>query len=165
MPKKMFAPLMAIAAFLVCFFAHAQAAPAPAPLDPGDFLKQVIAAVEAMGGLNPVLKLSSIIMLLIASMKVTYLNTVIWSKLGAFQIWVAPFFGLLAGVLSLGSALTPAAAIAYITVGAGAVFLHEILDLLKLVPGLGSLYVFIINMIESALGGGAPVPPTVATKK
>lgn len=147
---------LALFAFIVSMFTFSVFAQDVLP--PEEFFKQVLATLQSFGGMYPTVKLSGIIMLVIASMKVTYLNTLIWSKLGQLQIWVAPLLGLLAGVLALGKDLTPASALAYATVGAGAVFIHEVFDLIKAIPGIGPFYIFIINMIEGSLGGGAPKP-------
>lgn len=148
---------LALFAFIASMFT-AYAFAQDAALPPEEFFKQVLATLQSLGGMYPTVKLSALITLAISSMKVTYLNTVIWSKLGKLQIWLAPLFGLLAGVLALGRDLTPASALAYITVGMGAVFVHEIFDMIKLIPGIGPFWVFIINMIEGSLGGGAPKP-------
>ncbi len=127
------------------------------PLPPADFLAQVIDAIKKLGGMTTMLKISTIILLLIASMKVSVLNTYVWSKLGEAQVWVAPFLGLLAGLLGLGAGgvpITTAVVFAYVTAGGGAVFLHELLDSLKAVPGLGAVYLKAIEIAERVLGGG-----------
>jgi len=134
-----------------------------APVDPAaDFLSQVSAAVQAFGGMSTLLKIASIVGLVIASLKVSALNDMIWSKLGALQAWLAPVLGLVYGLVSMaakGQPLTVAAVFAYLTAGAGAVVLHELLDTVKAIPGIGTVYVALINMIESALGGGSTPPP------
>lgn len=123
-----------------------------------DFLNQVLSVIQGFGGLSFMLKASAIITLTIASMKVTALNQLIWSKLGSFQAWLAPILGLVAGILSIGSSgpLTLAKIFAYMSAGAGAVVLHELLDTIKAVPGLGAIYVSIINVIEGSVIGSAP---------
>ena len=133
-------------------------------ISPTDFFTQVAAFVQSIGGLSTLLKISGVIMLIIASMKVTFLNTLIWSKLGSLQIWVAPVLGLIAGILSLGTGLTLPAAFAYISAGGGAVYMHEIMDLVKAIPGIGSTYVAIINFLENLLGGPAANPPPAAAQ-
>lgn len=148
--------VMGAVAFTACY-AFAQGVTSPS-----DFLTQVVAFVQSLGGMSTLLKISGAIMLVIASLKVSILNTWIWSKLGNIQIWVAPVLGLIAGILSLGTGLTLPAAFAYITAGAGAVYLHEIMDLVKSIPGIGSIYVSIINFLESVLGGPASQPPVLA---
>lgn len=123
---------------------------------PQDFLAQVLDAIKNFGGLSTMLKISSIVALIVASMKVSFLNDLVWSKLGAAKVWLAPVLGLVAGVLGLGSGgapITLASVFAYVSAGAGAVILHEILDSVKAIPGLGAGYVSFINMIESVLGG------------
>lgn len=125
-------------------------------ITPGDFFTQVLAVVQSFGGLSTLLKISGVVTLVIASMKVSFLNQLIWSKLGAAQVYLAPVLGLVAGIIVLkanGSALTAASVFAFMSAGAGSVFLHEILDTIKAIPGLGAVYVSLIGLIESALGG------------
>lgn len=158
--------LFAMFAWCFCFvgaYAFAQSS----VVAPSDFLSQVGQAIQNFGGMSTLLKISTIILLIVASMKVSYLNTLIWSKLGNAQAWVPVLLGLIAGILGLGSSgpITLASVMAYVTAGAGAIGLHELLDTLKAVPGLGSVYVTVINFIEGILGGpaaqGAPtVPPS-----
>lgn len=147
--------LIGILAFTACY-ALAQTA-----ISPADFVTQVANFVQSMGGMTTMLKISGIILLVIASMKVTFLNTLIWAKLGNYQIWVAPALGLAAGILSLGSGLTLPAAFAYASAGGGAVYIHEILDLVKAIPGIGSIYVSVINFVEGMFGGPAANPQTI----
>jgi len=154
-----FLSLFLVMAFagLYAMTAFSQTVP-PATVSPGDFLTQVLAAIQSFGGLSTMLKISAVIMLIVASMKVSYLNTLIWSKLGAAQVYFAPVLGLIAGCLGLGTpgvAVTGATIFAYVSAGGGAVFLHEILDSVKAIPGIGAVYVTVINLIESALGGPA----------
>lgn len=124
---------------------------------PGDFFSQVVEAVKSFGGLSNLLRISAVVTLIIASMKVSFLNDLIWKKLGAAQVYAAPVLGLISGIIVLkssGAVLNLASVFAFITAGAGSVFLHEILDSVKAIPGLGAIYVSIIGMIEGALGGG-----------
>lgn len=120
-----------------------------------DFLTQAIAAFASFGGLGWAAKVAAVLTLVIASMKVSILNQWVWSKLGALQPWLAPLLGALYGVFSLasGGTLTLAGVLAYFAAGAGAVVLHELLDSLKSLSGLGATWVAIIDAIEAALGG------------
>lgn len=143
----------------VCFsglWAFAQAS------DPNtDLLNDIINVINSFkGGMGGAVKASAIIMLLVASMKVSFIKP-LWDKLGAAQVYVAPLLGLLGGLFGfLGPAqFTWASLLAYVMTGGGAVFLHEILDTLKSIPGLGTIYVTIISVIEGVLGG-AQKPPS-----
>jgi len=127
-----------------------------ADLPVGDFLSQIMNFIQSFGGLSLVLKISGAVLLIIASFKVSILNKYVWSKLGSFQAYAAPVLGLLVGVLGLGTGgapITLGAVLTYLAAGAGAIPLHELLDTLKAIPGLGSVYVSIITAIESVLGG------------
>lgn len=125
--------------------------------DPVAFFASVITAIRSMGGLSTMMKISTVILLLIASMKVSVLNKYVWSRLDGYQVWAAPVLGLLAGIFGLGAKgapITGGLIFAYITAGGGAVFMHEILDSLKNVPSLGPIYLKAITIAENALGGG-----------
>jgi hypothetical protein len=121
-----------------------------------DFFAQVLAVASTIGGLGLFAKISAVIMLLVASLKVGVFRQAVWSKLGWAQVLVAPALGLLAGILGLGAggaAITPALVFAYVVAGGGAVFLHELLDAIKSVPGIGPVYLAAIDTISRALEG------------
>lgn len=131
-----------------------QAAIVAAPELPlADFLTQVFEAIKSFGGLPTVLKLALLISLLISSMKVTVLRTLIWDKLGAFKVWAAPILGLIAGLLGVYGEgdFSLAKAFAYMSAGAGAIIVHELLDSVKALPKIGKVYVTIIELIQKAL--------------
>lgn len=131
-------------------------APAVAADSTSDFIAQVMAAIQNFGGLGTLIKVTTVIMLLIASMKVSFLKNLIWAKLGSFQNIAAPFLGLLAGVIGLfghGSPVTLASIFAYLAAGVGASGVHELLDAVKNIPGIGAGYIAAINVIEKLLGG------------
>jgi len=116
-----------------------------------DFLSQVLEYIKAFGGLETVLKISGGIAIIISSMKVTFSKQLLWDKLGAAQAWLAPALGLLVGILSMGTALTLASALAYVGSGAGAILFHELLDTLKVAPVIGDTIVKVIAVIQALL--------------
>lgn len=125
----------------------------------GDFIRQVREAADSFGGLTAVGKLSVIITLLVSSLKVAPVTRYLWSRLGWAQVLVAPALALAAGLVALSAAGAPVTLpvlLAYLTAGAGSVFLHELLDALKGAPGLGPVFVKVLDFVESFL---APVPP------
>lgn len=113
------------------------------------FFSQIIDFVKSYGGYSWGLKISGICMLIIASFKVSFLKP-IWDKMGSFQIWAAPILGMIIGIFSMGT-FSFAKLFAYLAAGMGAVYLHEILDLIKKIPGLGSGYVQGIDLLKSIL--------------
>ena len=128
-------------------------------INPGDYFLQVVETVGKLGGMTQLGKVSAILLLIVASAKVSFLNELIWQKLGAAQVWVAPVLGLLAGIIGLGAGDVPLTAervIVYVSAGVGAVALHEFLDSLKAVPGIGTTYLWVIELIKSWTGGPAP---------
>ena len=115
----------------------------------GDFLSQVMATLQSLGGLSFALKMSAIILLVLASMKVSILRP-FWDKLGSFKALAAPFLSLVSGVIILSTQgqLTFPAVIAYLFAGSGALVMHELLDAVKAIPGIGGMYVAIIDFIQ-----------------
>lgn len=146
--------------------AAASASDDSAPLPAADFFAQVLQAIQKIGGVGKLMAISLVLTLLVSSTKVSFLNELVWSKLGALQVFVAPVLSAIAGVLGLGSngaPLTLALVFAYLLSGGGAVYIHQVLDALKALPGLGSMYVALIEIVSKALGG--PAPAAVDSKK
>jgi len=144
--------------FVVLFSVLCFAQATDTPVAPADFLVQVIQFIQQSGGMTWFAKVAGIIMLVVGSMKVTVLNQWIWSKLGSLQVWLAPALGLIGGYLTSLTTGTPvnfASLMAFLAAGVGATYLHEILDLVKAIPGLGAIYVSIINAIENLPGIGS----------
>ena len=88
------------------------------------FFTQTLTLIKQFGGLPWVLKIAGISAVLISTLKVSAIRELTWDKLGNAKVWAAPILGLIFGVLSLGSNLTLASALAYISAGAGAIILH-----------------------------------------
>lgn len=148
-----------LSVFLFSFLLFAQEVAQEIP--PQEFLNQVLTAIKAFGGLSTVAKISTIILIIISSMKVSFLNQLLWSKLGEAKVWVAPLLGLVGGILDLGLNGTPitlASVMAYVAAGAGAILLHELLDSLKAVPGIKDVYIKAIDFIKKILGGKPSTP-------
>lgn len=150
-PFKTF--FLCLSMMLFAVFAFAQdTVPAPAETIEG-FFSQTLTFIKQFGGLPWVLKIAGISAILISTLKVSTIRELTWDKLGNAKVWAAPVLGLIFGVLSLGTNLTLASALAYISAGAGAIILHELLDSIKAIPGIGSIWVSIIDVIKSLLGG------------
>jgi hypothetical protein len=126
----------------------------PQPVDTIEgFFSQTLTFIKQFGGLPWVLKIAGISAILISTLKVSAIRELTWDKLGNAKVWAAPVLGLVFGILSLGTSLNLASALAYISAGAGAIILHELLDSIKAIPGIGSIWVSIIDVIQSLLGG------------
>lgn len=119
-----------------------------------DFAGQVLEAISKFGGLNWMGKIALLITLIISTMKVTAIRQMFWDKLGAAKAWAAPILGLILGILTLamGGHLTLAGVLAWVSAGAGALILHELLDSLKKIPGLGAMWVSFIDLVMGYLG-------------
>ena len=132
----------------------------------GQLLDDIVTAAQGFGGLSWALKIAVVIMCLIGLMKVSFLSS-LWAKLGAFQAWLAPILGLALGIclLAANGTITLAGVMAYVGAGGGAVFIRELLEGVKAIPGLGPMYVTILNLIESALPQALSAKkPTAPTK-
>ena len=130
------------------------------PLD--QFLAQVMAAIKALGGLPWALKIASIVLLIIASMKVAVVRNLIWDRLGAAKAFVAPVLGLIVGLLSMAAEgnVTVAGVFAYLFAGAGALAIHELLDAVKGIPGIGQKYIQVCEFISKIFGGKKEITET-----
>ncbi len=136
--------------FFYSVFALAQDAQPPVvELPLGTFLEQVLGVIAKFGGLSTVLKIASVCGILVASLKVTFLRQLIWAKLGPYQVLVAPFLGLIAGLLDMAGAgtVTLASVMAYIGSGAGAILFHQLLDGVKKMDFIGDKYKAVIDWI------------------
>jgi hypothetical protein len=118
------------------------------------FLVMVFENVKAFGGLSWTLKIATIVLLLIGSMKVSALRPY-WDKLGSLKAFAAPVLSLVAGILSLsvGGSITLSGVTAYLFAGAGAIILHELLDAIKKAPGIGPMYIIGIEFMQKFLKG------------
>lgn len=173
--------------FSIMFFAlplqlaHAQA-PSPAPgaavvdavnkanaapvLSVGDALADVVMAVQQMGGLQGWLKIMCGILIFVAICKVSAdgkvpLLSSIWPAFGKFGAILPLILSLIVGLVSLGSggSISFAGVMTFLAAGGGgSIALHQLLDMIKEIPGLGSVYVSAINILEGALGGGDSAP-------
>lgn len=117
-----------------------------------DFLTLVLDTVKNFGGLPWMGKVAAICFVLVGSMKVTFLRGLIWDRLGSAKAWAAPILALIGGILSLEQITLPAV-LAYMGAGAGAIILHQLLDLVKALPGIGRFWIMVIDMIAKVTGG------------
>jgi hypothetical protein len=129
-----------------------EASPDDVPVQ--DFAGQVLEAISKFGGIPWVGKIALFITLLIASMKVLPIRQLLWDKLGAAKAWLAPALGLILGLLQLSMQghLTLAGVLAWVSAGAGAIILHELLDTIKKIPGLGAMWTSLIDLVMGYLG-------------
>ncbi len=126
---------------------------APVP-QTSNFLADVLANILTIGGWN-ILAVSALITLIIALIKTSrQTNAMIWTRLGPAKVLVAPLLAIVTGVIGLGTGgvpITGALVFTYLTAGAGAVLLHEMLDALKDMPGIGKPYLALIALAEDLL--------------
>ncbi len=174
--KRLFKAGIILAASLSCIIVFG--APSPTPLPSvlvdlqGAVTGPVVAGVDfftlltqtfvSFGGMSWAMRVSAVTLLAVATMKVTKLDDLLWSKLRGLQAFLAPLLSLAGGVTVLAAqgTLSWQAVWLYLGAGAGAVALHELLDATKSIPGLGSGYVMVISAVERALGGNPKPNPS-----
>jgi len=148
MINRIMTAFFAVLLFLVALPVRALADDgADVPVD--QFLAQVFELIKSFGGMSWTLKIAGIVLLVIASMKVSFLRP-LWDKLGQWKAFAAPMLGLLAGILSL-QPITLTGVVAYLFAGAGAIVLHELLDAVKAMPWVGAMFKSIIELVQKLL--------------
>lgn len=123
-----------------------------------DMLSRILQYVKDFGGLGSFAKISGAITLLLSLTKVSFIKP-LWDKLGDFKAYAGPALGFLAGLFNAftGNKFDWAVVAAWTFAGSGSVFLHEILDTIKAIPGVGTLWVTVIEIIKGILK--APAKP------
>lgn len=153
-----------LVSFIAVFFVMAYAFADDGVVAPQDFLAQILDAVRAMGGVSKLAVVASVITLVISSMKVSFLNSLVWDRLGSAKVLVAPILSIVAGVIvsiAGGAKFSLPMVVAYLGSSVGSVFLHQLLDGLKEAPFVGAPIKSVIAWISKVLGGDAPKPLAV----
>lgn len=143
-----------LAGFLFLFFGVTCFAQAT-PVTPTDFLIQILQFVQSMGGAKWFVIAAGVISLLQSSMNLTALNS-FWTKFGK---WGGPILGLIGGILAplaSGTATTLGGVMSYILAGGVAIYIQDILNLVKAIPGVGAIVIAIINYVETLPFGAKP---------
>ena len=159
--RKHGAMLLMMAFAFIPLVLYAQSpTPSPTPVVATDgtsaFLSLLVADIQGYGGMPWFVQVSAVILLIIASTKVNLINSMLWNNIPAnLQMWVGPALGALAGLFQMlattNGVFSWTALTAWALAGAGAPIIHELLDAVKLIPGIGTTYVAIINLIEDTL--------------
>lgn len=154
MKNKLFQSALAVPALFVLSLIATTVAYAD-DISGSDLLSLVFKSITGFGGLTWAAKVVLIVNLVIAATKVSFLRQAIWSKLGSFQALVAPVLGLVGAMIAYFTAGVPLSLpnlLAFAGTAAGAVILHEVLDGIKSWPGIGPIYVTVINFLSNLLG-------------
>lgn len=116
------------------------------------FFDKVLDYVKGFKDMPTLLKVSGGIILLISTMKVSFLKP-LWDKLGEKQEWLAPALGFIAGAFAgfEDGKFDWAVLATYAFAGAGAPYLHDILDKVKVIPGIGQIWLTVIEIIKKVL--------------
>lgn len=93
----------------------------------------------------------AIITILIGVLKNSALRGYFWDKLGWFKVLLAPALGMIYCLLAVKQAGSTEY-MAAMLMGFGSTSLHELLDGIKQIPGLGPTYVAVIDIVGGILG-------------
>lgn len=136
---------------ILTFFFTATFAWAADSVPAGDMLSQALETIRSLGGLPWAGKIAAIVMLLVGSMKVDGMRKLVWDKLPlSVQPFLAPILGLLVGILNL-HPITLAGVMAYVSAGAGAIILYELLDAVKVAEASNAAVSAVIGFIQGLL--------------
>ncbi len=133
----------------------------PADVSVQYLFKSIIEAVTSFKSVEWQVSASAFVFTLIASCRNSILSKYIWDKLGVYKGLAAPFMGIILALLSM-QQFSLQALIVGVTTGAGAIAMNELLSAIKLLPGVGSKVVFIIDVIGRMLKNPTPMAATKA---
>lgn len=113
-------------------------------------LNQVIQFIGQWGDFSAQAKLANIVLIIVALWKTSFLRNLFWDKLGVWKVVVAPALGVLGAFLAI-EPFTWSAVWTGLQGGLLAVAVHQLLEVVKVLPGIGSVYVGIIDFIAKLL--------------
>ena len=117
----------------------------------GELFEQIVSLAGSWKALGTQAGIAAAITLLVSTMKNSFLREKLWSRLGWKKVLVAPALSLVASILALGE-ISLATVFAALTTGAAAVYLHELLDGIKEIPGIGETWKKVVDVIGRLLG-------------
>jgi hypothetical protein len=121
-----------------------------------DLLVQLLAWLQSLGAATSVeVKIAGLVTLLVGLTKSSFAAPYL-AKLGNFSVLVAPVLGVVLALLGL-PGISSATVLAGLHGGSLAIAVAALLEAVKSVPGVGGVYVSLINLVEKLLGA----PPVV----
>jgi hypothetical protein len=119
-----------------------------------DLLTQISTIFNSWAAWSVTAKISGILFLAVGSIKNSIISKYTWDKLGKFKFIVAPAFSLIAHLIIV-SPFTWNTVWLALTTGICSGFLADLLDAIKVIPGIGTTWVKIVTWIGSLLGKSA----------
>ena len=157
---KKFLPYLLLLFPIIAFADAAPVVAAPDALTA--WIGSVGALIAGFGGMAWYAKVSAIIMLVIGTSKLSFVENIFWNKLSpTLQTLLPAILGFLAGAV-LVQPFNFGAMIAYGSAGLGANFIYELLDMAKIPAASNAMVMMVINIIQSALKRPAPPAPPAA---
>jgi hypothetical protein len=118
---------------------------------------QISTLIPSLASMSPQAKVAAIVALLISVWNSSFLQPYL-ASLGKAANLVGPFLGVVAAVVAI-QPLSWSAVWVGLSGGVLAIPVMALLDAVKVIPGVGSVYVSAINLVEGWLGAPNPEPP------
>ncbi len=139
--------LVITSVFVFCFLIALANGQTPSPLPEGagvgEIFSSIVEIFKNWSGLSYQYKIAAVLFIIVGIFKNSALAPY-WNGLGKLKPFVAPFLSLVAFLFMI-QPFTLDAFIAAITTGVAAGYFAQIVDALKLIPGLGS-YIEVISI-------------------
>jgi hypothetical protein len=158
----LFLGIVLIAVFGAILHYMTGTAQAATVLPDGNIFGAVWKLVSGWGGLDYMVKVNAIVTILVSSMKVSFLKP-FWDKIKKIkitykgvvqyidaQIYFVAFLHIALGIITQGNYTFPAI-LAYVFIGGGSVYFHEITEGLKNVPIVGTVLAWIETIAKYIL--------------
>jgi hypothetical protein len=118
-------------------------------MDIAGLFSQLVSLIQSFGSLSAPAKIAGIVLFIVAVVKSSFVQP-LWAKLGNAQVLVAPILAVIVSIVSI-QPFSWAALWSSLLSGALAIGMHQLLDAVKTLPGIGSAYLTVINFVESIL--------------
>lgn len=123
-------------------------------------LGQLFSTIGNLKGLKWQLALAGFVTVAVSALKVSAWRP-LWDKLGWFKAFLAPILSLAVVYLTAWASGNLGGSTAWLalTTGVGSVALHELLDAVKGIPGVGKVPLMLTDLVAMLLGGTKTLPP------
>jgi hypothetical protein len=109
------------------------------------FISEILSTVGGWKGMPVQFILSGVLALVVSSLKVDFIRSLLWDRLGAAKVLLAPVLSLL-GALVVVQPFTWETVWVALSTGAGAIALYEIVNGLKTLPFVSPLVSKVLDL-------------------
>lgn len=148
--------LFALFAFL--FIGAGVALAADGDLSVGDFFASIMKYAGEFKDLALKYKIAGALTIILSTIKVSFLREKLWDKWGSAKVLVAPIVGVIIGILMMEHITFKGILDYMVSIGGGAIVLHQLLDALKSKLVKYQWAQSLIGFIQGVLPGGLLAP-------